>query len=120
MSSFALPPVVLPDGESSMPAGLLIETAYLEQLGLDRTLCPVYRSIEMVMREMEEKVGVLDSVRRLLPLQQRLVNIEADHKKDGVWGGCLQVRLPFITALTSRTRPMCLIGEHAAELSLLC
>ena len=45
------------------------------------------------MREMEEKVGVLDTVRQLRPLQQRLVNIEAEHKKDGVWGGCLQVCL---------------------------
>ena len=91
MSAFALPSVVLPNGESSMPVGSLIEAANLEQEGLDRTLYPVYRSIEIVMREMEEKVGVHDSIRRLLPLQQRLVNIEAVHKKDGVWGGCLQV-----------------------------
>jgi hypothetical protein len=100
-----------------MPAGLLVETAYLEQLGLDRTLCPVYRSIEMVIREMEDKVGVLDTVRQLLPLPQRLVSIEADHKKDGVWGGCLQVRPPtlhiYITTLTSHSRQMDVRARHS-------
>jgi hypothetical protein len=102
--SFALPAVILPDSESSMPAGLLVETAYLEQLGLDRSLCPVYRSIEMVMRELEEKVGALDTARQLLPLQRRLVAIEADNKKEGVWGGSLRVRPTRITRTPYPTR----------------
>ena len=85
-ASFVLPAVILPDSESSMPCSLLLETAYLEQLGVGRTLCPIYRSIEMVMREMEEKVGFFETVSQLQPLQKRLVDIEANNKKDGVWG----------------------------------
>ena len=76
-----------------MPSSLLIETAYLEQRGIGRTLCPIYRAIELVMREIEEKVGSFDTVSQLQPLQKRLVDIEANHKQDGVWGERLEVRL---------------------------
>jgi hypothetical protein len=104
-ASFVLPAVILPDSESSMPSNLLIETAYLEQRGVGRTLCPVYRSIEVVMRELEEKVGFFDNVSQLQPLQKRLVDIEANHKKDGVWGERLEVCLHSHTLAYSPASP---------------
>jgi hypothetical protein len=109
-ASFVLPAVILPDSESSMPSSLLLETAYLEQLGIGRTLCPIYRSIEMVMREMEEKVGFFETVSQLQPLQKRLVDIETENKKDGVWGNRLEVCLHLTHARTITHQPY-----HTAE-----
>jgi hypothetical protein len=89
--AFQPSPVILADVEGSMPFDLLRETAYAELLGIDRSLCPVYRDIEQVMREMEKRVDRAKGPQNILGLQQQLVSIERTHKRNGVWEGDLQV-----------------------------
>ena len=73
-----------------MPPGLLRETAYHEQLGLDRSLVSVYAAIEHVLRRLQDKAQRVQEAEQLHGLQQQLVDIERQHKQDGVWGGSLK------------------------------
>jgi hypothetical protein len=70
-----------------MPADLLRETAYLEQLGLDRSLYPIYRQIEAVHRRLEDKADTATQAEQLRGAGAELVAIENRWKKDGVWSG---------------------------------
>jgi len=67
----------------------LMETAYMETLGLSRSLFTVYRSIEKVKKHLELSAATITDTSQLHPMQQQLVMLERNNKKDGIWGGHL-------------------------------
>ena len=89
-STMQPPPVVLPELDCSLPSELLRETAYHEQLGIDRALYPVYRAVEAVHRRLEQGVGSVERAEQLRGAGAELVALENAHKKEGVWCGDLR------------------------------
>ena len=83
-SPFTPPQVILPNEvNASMPASLVRESAYCEQLGLDRSLYPVYHSLERVYRRLEEKAEGVERAEQLRGLGEELVALERTHKRTG-------------------------------------
>jgi len=86
---FASEPIIVADVEPDMPSDLLMETAYMEKLGLSRALFPVYRSLEKVKKHLELSAATITDASQLHHMQQQLVMLETNNKKNGIWGGKL-------------------------------
>lgn len=82
---FPSPPLVFADLEASMAPDVLRETAYQEQLGLDRSLYRPYRALEQIVRELEVRAGRIRSLVQLQHLQEAIDAIETNYKHAGLW-----------------------------------